>query len=118
MLSLDTNTKWISSYEGKVLSQAVFDEQIKTIKEITFKIYDMARTQSNDILLSMNDSSEVKLLTNAGKIKSFISVSPQITTAIHVTNNNDIILGVMEEDTYKLTDKSCRNIIVLIKQSI
>jgi hypothetical protein len=29
-----------------------------------------------------------------------------------VTNNNDIILGVVEEYTYKLTDKSCRKIIV------
>jgi hypothetical protein len=39
-------------------------------------------------------------------------VSPLITTGIHVTNNNDIILGVAEECTYKLTDKSCRKIIV------
>jgi hypothetical protein len=39
-------------------------------------------------------------------------VSPLITTGIHVTNNNDIILGVMEEDTFKLTDTSCRKIIV------
>jgi hypothetical protein len=40
-------------------------------------------------------------------------VSPLITTGIHVTHNNDIILGVMEDgDTYKLTDKSCRKIIV------
>jgi hypothetical protein len=40
-------------------------------------------------------------------------VSPLITTGIHVTNNNDIILGVMEEDTFKLTDTSCRKIIVI-----
>jgi hypothetical protein len=47
-----------------------------------------------------------------GQIKPFISVSPLITTGIHVTNNNDIMLGVMEKDAYKLTDKSCRKIIV------
>jgi hypothetical protein len=28
-----------------------------------------------------------------------------------VTNNNDIILGVVEEYTFKPTDNSCRNII-------
>jgi hypothetical protein len=39
-------------------------------------------------------------------------VSPLLTIGIHVTHNNDIILGVIEKDTYKLTDNSCRKIIV------
>jgi hypothetical protein len=72
----------------------------------------MALTKGNDILLSIFNSSEVKLLTNAGEIKPFITVAPLITTGIHVTNNNDIILGAMEKDTYKLTNKKCREIIV------
>jgi hypothetical protein len=72
----------------------------------------MALTKSNDILLSIFDSSEVKLLTNAGDIKSFISVAPLQPTVIHLTNNNDSILCIVEEDTYKLTNKSCRKIIV------
>jgi hypothetical protein len=74
----------------------------------------MALTKSNDILLSIFNSSEVKLLTNAGEIKPFITVAPLITTGIHVTNNNDIIMGAMEKDTYKLTNKRCRKIIVLV----
>jgi predicted secreted protein len=49
----------------------------------------MALTKSNDILLSIFNSSEVKLLTNAGEIKPFITVAPLITTGIHVTNNNE-----------------------------
>jgi hypothetical protein len=82
------------------------------MKEIPVKIYGMALTKGNDILLSIFNSSEVKLLTNAGEIKPFITVAPLITTGIHVTNNNDIILGAMEKDTYKLTNKKCREIIV------
>jgi hypothetical protein len=72
----------------------------------------MTLTKSNDILISTFNSSDVKLITQSGQIKPFLSVSPLITTGIHVTNNNDIILGVAEECTYKLTDKSCRKIIV------
>jgi len=72
----------------------------------------MARTQSNDVLLYMDGSSDIKLLTKSREIKSFISVAPLITTGIHVTNNNDIILGAMEKGTYTLTDTSCRTIIV------
>jgi hypothetical protein len=83
----------------------------------------LALTKRNDILLSICDSSEVKLLTNAEEIKSFISVAPLQPTGIHLTNNNDIILGVMDKgDIYKLTDTSCRKIIVFgennkVKQS-
>ena len=82
------------------------------MKEIPVKIYGMALTKGNDILLSIFNSSEVKLLTNAGEIKPFITVAPLITTGIRVTNKNDIILGAMEKDTYKLTNKKCREIIV------
>jgi hypothetical protein len=70
----------------------------QTIKEIPVEIYDMTLTKSNDILIAIN-SSDVKLITQSGQIKPFLSVSPLITTGIHVTNNNDIILGVMEEYT-------------------
>jgi hypothetical protein len=73
----------------------------------------MTLTKSNDILISTYNSSDVKLITQSGQIKPFLSVSPLITTGIHVTHNNDIILDVMEDgDTYKLTDKTCRKIIV------
>ena len=112
LVSLESNTAWISSNISNHLRQVVIGDNIKTIKEIPVNIYGMARTQSNDILLSMVDSSGVTLLTQSGEIKPFITVAPLITTGIHVTNNNDIIMGAMEKDTYKLTDKSCRKIIV------
>jgi hypothetical protein len=79
LISLDTRTAWISSYTGNILRKVLIDDQIITIKEIPVKIYDMALTKSNDILLSIFNSSEVKLLTNAGEIKPFITVAPLIT---------------------------------------
>ena len=72
----------------------------------------MTLTKSNDILISIVVSSDVKLITQSGQIKPFLSLSPLLPTGIHVTNNNDIILGVVEECTFKLTEKSCRKIIV------
>ena len=112
LVSLDKTTAWISSYKGKIIRKVVIDDKIQTIKEIPVQIYDMTLTKSNDILISTFNSSDVKLITQSGQIKPFLSVSPLITTGIHVTHNNDIMLGVMEKDTYKLTDKSCRKIIV------
>ena len=111
LLSLDKTTAWISSYKGNIIRKVVIDDKIQTIKEIPVEIYDMTLIKSNDILIAIN-SSDVKLITQSGQIKQFLSVSPLITTGIHVTHNNDIILGVIEKYTYKLTDKSCRKIIV------
>ena len=112
LVSLDKTTAWISSYKGKIIRKVVIDVKIQTIKEIPVQINDMTLTKSNDILISTYNSSDVILITQSGQIKPFLSVSPLITTGIHVTQNNDIILGVIENDTYKLTDKSCRKIIV------
>jgi hypothetical protein len=56
---------------------------IPVVKEIPVRIYDMARTQNNDILLSMGDSSGVTLLTQSGEIKPFITVAPLITNGLY-----------------------------------
>jgi hypothetical protein len=113
LVLLDKTTAWISSYTDNIIKKVVIDDKIQTIKDIPVQIYDMTLTKSNDILISSINSSDVKLITQSGQVKPFLSVSPLKTTGIHVTHNNDIILGVMEDgDTYKLTDKSCRKIIV------
>jgi len=112
LLSLDRTTAWISSYTGNVLRQVAIDDKIKAIKEIPLKIYDMAITKHNNILLSMGDSSDVKMLTKSGEIKPILSVVPLLPTGMHVTSNNDIILAVVDEYTFELRDKSCRKIIV------
>jgi hypothetical protein len=113
LVLLDKSTAWISSYTDNIIRKVVIDDKIQTIKEIAVEIYDITLTKSNDILISTYNSSDVKLITQSGQVKPFLSVSPLITTGIHVTNNNDIILGVIDDgDTYKLTDTSCRKIIV------
>ena len=112
LVSIDNKTAWIFNSERGVLRQVVIDDDIQTIKEITVCVRDMSLTHSNDVLISIAGSSEVKLL-KSGEMQPFLSVAPLIPLGIHVTNNNNIILGVMETGgTYKLTDSSCRKVIV------
>ena len=54
-------------------------------------------TKSTDILLSIYGCSDVKLLTKSGEIKQFLSVVPLLPTGIHVTSDNNIILGAVEK---------------------
>jgi hypothetical protein len=55
------------------------------------------KTKSTDILLSIYGSSDIKLFTKSGEIKQFLIVAPLQSPGIHVTSNNDIILGAMEK---------------------
>jgi hypothetical protein len=65
----------------------------KSMSDCTCGIF---MTSNNDILLSDGNSSDIKLMTKSVKIKPFLSVSPLLTRGIHVTNDNNIIVGVVE----------------------
>jgi hypothetical protein len=74
----------------------------------------MTLTSNNDILLSVFNSSDIKLLTKSGEIKPFFSASsPLLPRGIHVTSDNYIIVGVIEPgDPYTPTDKSTRALLI------
>jgi hypothetical protein len=78
------------------------------------KIYDMALTSHGDILLSMSESSEVKLLTKSGEIKPFLSVENLFPLGIHVNRDNSILLGLKVKETaddIKLKNAGCSKIL-------
>ncbi|CAC5382978.1 unnamed protein product [Mytilus coruscus] len=114
VLILDDRTVWISNRVLSSLRKINIDLTIKTVKDISVEVYDMARKGNNDIFLSLFDSTNVCLLTTKkGTIKPFLSISPLVTCGIHVTKQNEIILGVKDLGCpFKLTDKSCRKIII------
>jgi hypothetical protein len=74
----------------------------------------MTLTSNNDLLLSVFNSSDIKLLTKSGEIKPFFSVSPLLTLGIHVTSDNYIIVGVIEpgDNYFTPTDKSTRALLI------
>ena len=93
MVCVDDNSAWIDCFPNEVIKQINIDnDNVTTTNEVSCKIYDMALTSNNDILLSLSNSSDVKLLTKSGEIKPFLSVSPLRPWGIHVTRDNDIIV--------------------------
>ncbi|CAC5382970.1 unnamed protein product [Mytilus coruscus] len=114
VLKKNEKIAWISNHKNSSLRKINIDDTIKTVKDISVKVYDMSLTANDDVLLSLYDSTEFSLLTTkTGEIKPFLSVSPLLTLGIHVTKHNEIILGVKENGgTYNLTDKSCRKVII------
>ena len=95
----DDKSTWINDNDKEVIRQINIDnDSITTSKDISLDVLDMTLTSNNDILLSMFNSSYVKLS---------LSVSPLLPHGIHVTSDNDII-GVTEPGPYTPTYKSIR----------
>ena len=114
IITVNDKSTWINNYEKQVLRQINIDnDNITTTNEISCQINNMTLTSNNDILLSVSNSSDVKLLTMSGEIKPFLSVSPLLPQGIHVTSDNNIIVGVIELGaTYTPTDKSTRALLI------
>ncbi len=114
IITVDDKSTWINDYNKQVIRQINIDnDNITTTKQISCFICDMTLTLSNDILLSVYNSSDVKLLTKSRKTKPFLSVSPLLTLGIHVTSDNNIIVGVKEPSTTPTpTDKSTRALLI------
>jgi hypothetical protein len=110
IITVDDKSTWVNDYSNEVIRQINIDnDNITTTKQISCKIFDMTLTSNNDILLSVRNSSDINLLTKSGEIKPLFSVSSVLPMGIHVTSDNNIIVGVVERGaTLTLTDKSTR----------
>ena len=114
IITVDDKSTWVNDYNKQVIRQINIDnDNITTTKQISCFIFDMTLTSNNDILLSVFNSSDIKLLTKSGEIKPFFSVSSLLPLGIHVTSDNYIIVGVIEHGaTYTPTDKSTRALLI------
>jgi hypothetical protein len=115
IITVDDKSTWVNDCIKQVIRQINIDnDNITTTKQISCYITDMTLTSNNDLLLSVYNSSDIKLLTKSGKIKPFFSVSSSLfTLGIHVTSDNYIIVGVKEPgNPYPPTDKSTRALLI------
>ena len=116
IITVNDKSTWVNDLTKQIIKQINIDnDNITTTKKISCFIFDMTLTSNNDLLLSVCNSSDIKLLTKSGKIKPFFSVSsPLFTLGIHVTTDNYIIVGVTEPDgdDFTPTDKSTRALLI------
>ena len=76
IITVDDKSTWVNDYNKQVIRQINIDnDNITTTKQISCRIFDMTLTSNNDLLLSVSNSSDIKLLTKSGEIKPFFSVS-------------------------------------------
>ncbi|XP_063435806.1 uncharacterized protein LOC134716733 [Mytilus trossulus] len=85
---------WISNGADKVL-QRVKPEgtKLNILSSFNTKVYDMTVTQSNNLLIS-TDGMKLKQISNTGTLTdSVYNVSPFISTAVHITSDNNVLVA-------------------------
>jgi hypothetical protein len=114
IITVGDKSTWVNDCKQVIRQINIDNDNITTTKQISCFTYDMTLTSNNDILLSVGNSSDIKLLTKSKKIKPFFSVSPLLPRGIHVTSDNNIIVGVIEPDgdPYTPTDKGTRALLI------
>lgn len=97
---INHHESWVCNTANQILLKMCLDEKISANKiSLTgTMVSDMSRVSHNQISLSLFGTGEVKILTESGVIKPLFSLAPLQTRGIHVTRNNDIILGVRDSD--------------------
>ncbi|XP_052079236.1 tripartite motif-containing protein 45-like [Mytilus californianus] len=115
ILLCSDKTAFIGSTNSKKIQKIKFEtNNIKVEREIQIKLFDMARYNDDEILVS-SKKSDLKLYTKDGRFTSFKSFSSLRTTCVHVTKDNKITVGLVEysPDVFHITKDSHRKVLIM-----
>lgn len=108
---------YISCWKDEKLQEVRFqDGKIEIGKSNKIKVYNMARQQNGDLIISSGES-DLKLFSNDGQSKTLKCFSPLKTLGIHVNKSNQIIVGLSESDYFTdPTKESVRKFVIINQQ--
>ncbi|XP_071168690.1 uncharacterized protein [Mytilus edulis] len=111
----DDGSLWIYSYTDKVL-QRVKPEgtKLNILSSFNIEVNGMAITQSNDLLISIGGTRLKQISSNTGTLTdSLYNVSPLVSTAVHITSDNKVLVGGVNKDF----PKQGRRVAILMNQN-
>ncbi|XP_063425558.1 uncharacterized protein LOC134709320 [Mytilus trossulus] len=115
ILNCDSNEAFIASYTGGKLQKVIFEgNNIKVEEDFSMSVLNMAKLGNNGILLSTGES-DLQVYSIDKQFKLFKSFSPLKSISVHVSKNNRIFVGLVEDFpfTYPATEDSVRRVVVL-----
>ncbi|VDI78315.1 Hypothetical predicted protein [Mytilus galloprovincialis] len=86
---------WIACDKDEVLQKVKPEgSSLKTISTFNMSVYGIAKTASDDLLVSTGESRLQMISSTTGKVTdSVFDISPLFTIAIHITSGGQIIVG-------------------------
>lgn len=89
------NSVWITCNSPGILHQVKLDENLQTSSSFKMKIFGMAENKSNDLLLITGGETVLKKVdgSTGDVVDTNYDVDPLIPTAIHVMENDTVLIG-------------------------
>ncbi|XP_052062936.1 uncharacterized protein LOC127702676 [Mytilus californianus] len=104
---------WVSDKYSCLRNMELGNEiqQRQEVKDIS--VEEMLESEKGEVILSLSGQSKLVTLADDGKLKDFIDFSPFISRPLHITKSGKIVVGICEEISYKLSENSVRQIIII-----
>ncbi|XP_052073389.1 E3 ubiquitin-protein ligase TRIM33-like [Mytilus californianus] len=113
ILFCDDNTALIGSIASRKLQQVKFEnDNTKVERDVEIIVNDMEKTQDGKVIVSFGES-DLKLYTSDGTFKTFMAFTPLKTLGVHVTKNNNVIVGLSDSLEVIDTENSIRRLVVM-----
>ncbi|XP_052079249.1 tripartite motif-containing protein 45-like [Mytilus californianus] len=115
ILICSDKTAFIGSTNSKKIQKIKFEtNNIKVERGIQIKVQDIARINDDEILVS-SGRSDLKRYIKDGQLTPIKSFSPLNTVCVHVTKDNEIIVGLVDSspDVFLITKGSHRKIVIM-----
>ncbi|VDI56411.1 tripartite motif-containing protein 2/3 [Mytilus galloprovincialis] len=119
ILNCDNNTSFIACYIDRKLQKVKFEENnIKVEEDFSIQVRNMAISMIDEILLVTGES-DIKVISVDKQFKQFKSFSPLKAISVHVSQNNEILVGLTEcyPVTFPAPEDSVRRVVVLNQDS-
>ena len=111
ILHTDQNDVWVYD-RGNTLT--LYDEQLREKKitlNLTFDLYDMALTASQDILATDNSNKCVMKISPSGDVSTLCSTAPLAPCGICINNRGNIVIGL--QAVWAMTNLFCTHKLVV-----
>lgn len=103
----DPTMAWIYNDQNLLRKVYLAENDIQTIKEINVSVHDISMDRVDTLFVLVKENTEIKTFKRKRKLKTFLNMSPHYPISIHITKNNEIIIGLIK-------DKECK-VVVLSK---
>ncbi|CAC5421557.1 unnamed protein product [Mytilus coruscus] len=114
--SCSGDSLWIGNWGNEVKHVNLTKDEVQVISQFTISLYDMPVTSSDNILLSVGESSLKNLNEITGQLSdSKYNVAPMLATGVHVTTDQKVIIGAITQGA-GFTGEGKRMVIVMDKE--
>lgn len=103
---------WIGSSSGEYITLVNHGEDLQEIRKFSITADDIAHLGKENILVSCPDDHLVRNVSMETEISEiFLDVSPLYPTGLHVNNNDDILVSMVEGHRYSFKVDSQRKVV-------